>query len=395
MGAAAVSRWARRYLLVGVGFLVASQVVAALSLHPRVPLRLGLLGFVCVVAFGKAYSLVPSYFERQLVWPRAPAVGLPLVTLGVLALSLAPVAGTAARPLTQAGAAAWALGVAVFIGTLAASVRDNPLGGETGTGDASADRRRTDRVANAFMPVALAYLAVGTYELLAGALGLPTVLDGSWVRVAHLLAAGFATVLVFSVGFRLLPRFLVVDSPQWLPFLVLPAGAVGPALIAGGLYSGPLFVAGAALEAAALVGFALVYVAMFLRSERRRVGFWGPLAGALAGVVGVGLGLQFAVDGLQPELVALHRRLNVFGFLGLTIVGLLYQFYPPAVGDWPGAGDRLALATMGTLAAGVGLAGLGPLLATPLGTVGHALVALGGLGVGYLLLATIAHQGTR
>ena len=394
MAAASISRWARRYLVVGVGFLVLSQGAALAPLsHPRIPVVLGLLGFVCVVAFGKAYSLVPSYFDRQLAWPAAPALHLPLATVGVAALALAPVAGTPTAPLADLGAVAWAAGVAVFLGALVATLRDNPLGRETGTSDANADRRRTDRLANAFMPVALAYLGVGTYELLAGTVGLPTLLGGTWVRVAHLLAAGFAATLVFSVGFRLLPRFLVVDSPRRLPFLVLPAGAAGPALIAAGLYSGPVFVAGAVLEAVAVGGFALAYASMFRRSDRRRVGFWGPLAGVAAGVLGVGLGLQFAVDALQADLAVLHRRLNVFGFLGLTVVGLLYQLYPPAVGNWPGAGDRLALATIGTMATGVLLAGLGPVLTPTVGTAGHLLVALAAIGVGYLLLATMAHHG--
>jgi hypothetical protein len=187
--------------------------------------------------------------------------------------------------------------------------------------------------------------------------------------------------------------------------VVLPAGALGPALIAVGLYSGPVFVLGAVLEAIAVVGFAVGYAWLFVTSDRRRVGFWGPLAGAGAGILGVGLGLQFAVAGLQADLTVLHRRLNVFGFLGLTIVGLLYQFYPPAVGTWRGAGDRLALATIATLALGVLVSALAPLLATPLvlavGPItvtaaelaGHSLLAVGALGVGYLLLATMAHQG--
>jgi hypothetical protein len=395
MAAASISRWARRYLLTGIAFLFASQVAAVATSDSHLPVRLGLLGFVCLVAFGKAYSLLPSYFDRTLAWPRAPAVHLPLAVLGVLGLGLARVSVLPTRLLVTVGAVAWAAGVAVFLGTLVATVRDNPLGAETGTSDANEQRRGPDRLANAFMPVALAYLAAGSYELLAGAVGLPTLLGGAWVRAAHLLAAGFAAMLIFSVGFRLLPRFLVVDSPERLPLLVLPAGAIGPVLIAAGLYSGPLFVAGAVLEALAVVGFAAAYGSMFVRSERRRVGFWGPLLGALAGVLGVGLGLQFALDALQADLALLHRTLNVFGFLGLTIVGLLYQFYPPAVGDWPGAGDRLALATIAFLGGGVLLAGLGQLAGRPVGLFGTLLIALAALGIGYLLAAAMATRSGR
>jgi hypothetical protein len=43
----------------------------------------------------------------------------------------------------------------------------------------------------------------------------------------------------------------------------------------------------------------------------------------------------------------------VLGFLGLTIVGATYQFYPPTVGTFPGASDRTALASIGLLGAGL------------------------------------------
>lgn len=49
-----------------------------------------------------------------------------------------------------------------------------------------------------------------------------------------------------------------------------------------------------------------------------------------------------------------HYRLNVLGFLGLTIVGVAYQFYPPTVGTFSGADNRTALASMYCLVAGVG-----------------------------------------
>ena len=361
--------------------------------HPQIAVVAGLQGFVCVVAFGKAYSLLPSYFDRTLAWPRAPAVHLPLVVVGVLGLGLALVPRLPSGPLETVGAVAWAAGVAVFLGTIGATVRDNPLGGETGTGEGKAQRQLTDRIANAFVPVALAYLAAGSYELLAGTVGLPTLLGGAYVRVAHLLGAGFAGVLVFSVGFRLLPRFLVVPSPRIAPLFVLPLGAVGPALIASGLYSGVAFETGAALEATAVTGFVAWYALAFSRSDRRRVGLWGPLAGGLAGVLAVGMGVQFAVAGLQADLAVVHRRLTVLGFLGLTIVGLLYQFYPPAVGTWPGAGDWLARLSLAGLAIGVLVAAVGAIFDGAVAALGHGIVALSALAAGYLLLATMAYRG--
>ena len=401
VASARLSRWARRFLVASVGFLVLAQVAALAGGSRRLLVVLGLQGFVLSAVFGKAYSLVPSYFDRTLAWPLAPAVHLPLSVLGVLGLAAATTGGVA--PVVGAvGTLLWAAGVAVFLLALLATVRDNLTGAETGTSEAKAHRRRLDRAANAVVPVALAYLAAGTYELVATAtavpaspVALPALVGGGFVRATHLLAAGFALLLLFGVGFRLLPRFLVATPPERLAWVVLPAGALAPLLLVSGFYSGPVFVAGAALEALAVVGFAAAYLALFRRSDRRRVGFWGPTAGVLAGVAGVGLGLQFALAGLEAPLATSHWHLNVFGLLGLTILGLLYQFYPPGVGRWPGCTDRSALATIAVMAAGVALAAAGPLTAPVVGDAGHLLVGAAGLGAGYLLVATMRVQTGR
>jgi hypothetical protein len=280
-----------------------------------------------------------------------------------------------------AGAAGWAAGASVLVGALGWTVRGNLTGRETGTGEASADRRRVDRFANAFVPVVLCYLLAGAYETVAVAAGLPTLAGRGAAGATHLLAAGAATLLVFAVGFRLLPRFLVSSPPPALVAAVLPAGAVGPALVAGDLWGGVWFRVGAAVEAVAVAGFALAYVALFARSEKRRVGLYGPLAGAVAGVAGVALGAQFAFAGVPPGGVVAHYRLNLLGFLGLTVVGLAYQFYPPAVGTFPGADDRTALVSLACLAAGVGTEAAASLAGVAAGATLGRLLALAGAGL--------------
>lgn len=388
MATAVLSRWARRFLLVGVAFLVLSQVGALAGVPRRTEVVLGLYGFVLTVAFGKAYSLVPSYFDRTLVVPAAPAGHLPLQIVAVCTLSVTPLAGAPAW-LEPVGAVSWAMGVAIFVGTIGATVASNPLGRETGTSEANRERAWLDRLANPFMPLAGLYLLAGSYELLAAATGLPTLLDGSPVRISHLVAAGFALLLLFAVGYRLLPRFLVATPPRALAVVALPAGAVGPALIAVGYPSGWLFVAGAIAETLAVSGFALSYVWLFVRTDRGRVGFYGPLFGVAAGLAGVSLGLWFATAGLSADLAMAHWRLNVLGLLGLSIAGVLYQFYPPAVAAWPLAGDRLALATLVVFAAGIATLGVAPVAIPAVATAGHAAVTLAGLGLGYSLAGAI------
>lgn len=391
MASAIISRWGRRFLLVGVGFLLASQLAALGGAPRRVEVVLGLYGFVLTVVFGKAYSLVPSYFDRTLVAPRAPAVHLPIHVGAVVALASA---GFRAAPawIGSAGAVLWTVGTVVFVGAIGATISSNPFGLETGTSDASADRAPLDRLANPFMPVAVAYLLVATYERLARGIPLPPLLDAAPVRVTHLLAAGFALLLLFAVGYRLLPRFLVATVPRSLALVVLPAGAVGPTLLAVGYPAGPLFVAGAVLESVAVLGFAVSYLFLFASTDRDRVGFYGPLAAVVAGVAGVGLGLQFAIAGIDARLALSHLRLNLFGLLGLAIVGVLYQFYPPAVADWPGAGDRLALASIAVYALGLAIAAAGAVAPAPVGSVGHLLVAAGAAAVLYCVGGAIRVQ---
>lgn len=351
MTATIVSRWSRRFVSVGALFLVAWQFGAVLGVSRDVQVYLGVTGFVYHVIFGKAYSLVPTYFDRSLSVTRAPAVQFPLSVLGTIGL----VAGRLGPfPVVElAGALLWAGGIAVFVGSLGWTVRGNLTGAETATGGANAARRGVDRYANAFVPIVLGYVLVGSYELLASVAGLPSLLAGSLPRVAHLLAAGGAGLLVFAVGFRLLPRFLVAHPPRWLVAVVLPAGAVGPAIIAATLPVGPWFQVGASLEATAVIGFALAYAVVFARSDRRRVGFYGVLAGVTAGALAALLGLTFAFDGMTLGRIIAHFRLNVLGLLGLTIVGVTYQFYPPAIGSFPGAGDRTAMASLVLLSGGL------------------------------------------
>lgn len=370
------------------------QIAILLEFPRRVGVVLGLYGFVLHVVFGKAYSLVPTYFDRTLSIPRAPAIQFPLTVAGTACLAFAAVPES--HPLAgPVGAVLWTLGVSVFLGTIGLTVRDNPTGSETATGAAAADRERVDRWANLFVPLALAYLAVGTYGTLALSTPLPTLLDGYSPRTTHLLAAGTAALLVFAVGFRLLPRFLVASPPRPLVPFVLGAGAVGPAVLAVSLPGGPWLPIGAMLEAAAVCGFAVACSIMLHQSDRSRVGFYGVFAGTTAGVLGVALGLWFAFDRPTVVLVESHLRLNLAGFLGLLIMGVSYQFYPPAIGTAPGVGDRTALASIGFVAAGLAVEVVGLLTDTGLTTLGRLAVLLGSCLYAGILLTLFYEQHWR
>lgn len=382
-----VSRWARRFVVTSASFLVLWQAALVVGVPRRTSVTLGLFGFVLHMVFGKAYSLVPSYFDRQLAVGWAPGVQYPLTTLGALGLAVAGVPGVP-DVVGSLGAVLWTAGVVVFLGAVGWTIRDNPTGRETATGAANAEREPVDRVANGFVPVALVYLALGTYATLAGEVGLPVLVDGYRPRATHLLGAGTATLLVFALGFRLLPRFMVATPPRPLVYGVLPAGALAPLLLAVSLPTGTPFVAAAALQALAVVGYATTIGVLFHRSDRRRVGFYAVLVGALAGVLAVLLGLHFAASGPTTGLVTAHYRLTLLGFLGLTVVGVAFQFYPPAAAPGRTGSDRFALACIALLAGGLAIQVVSLAIPVPaLEPVGAFASLLGALGYWWLLVS--------
>jgi len=379
-GTATISRWSRAFVAAGIGFFVAWQVAVAVGVPRAATVPLGVSGFVFHVVFGKAYTLVPSYFARELAVPYAPAIHLPLALVGAVG-AFAAGAGLGPPIVAVAGATSWLLGCLVFVATLSWTARDNLTGRETGTGEANAHRRRVDRLANAAIPVVFTYLLVGSALPLAVALGLEPspVLPGP--ATTHLLAAGAAGLLVFAVGFRLLPRLLVVSIRPSLVGVVLFAGVTGPALLAVDFRGGSLFRLGAALQAIALLGFAVAVAALVRRSDRRRVGWRAILGAAACAALVALLGLTFALapaSSVPATAFDAHYRLAIGGFVGLTIVGVTYHFYPPAVASTAGIGDRTARWSVTALLGGLGLEVIGSLAsASPLVGAGRWLSVLG------------------
>lgn len=384
-----VSAGARRFVVASVLFFIGSQFAIFAGAPRRVVVTLVLYGFVFHMIFGKGYALIPSYFDRTLVFERAPTLQLPLSSFGVCGLLGATQEIAYSHTV---GAVLWGSGVVVFVGTIGWTINDNLLGSETGTGDVNAERAGVDRFTNAFVPVALCYVVFGSIELIALATDSPTLVVTTQAQVSHLFGAGAATLLLFAIGFRLFPRFLVAHPPTPLVAVVLPAGAIGPALIAVGLYSDLLRI-GLVVEAIAIVGFAVAFITLFLRSSRRRVGLYAVLCAMLAGLLGVSMAAVLVINGYDTAVVTAHFRTMLVGFLGLSIVGAAYQFYPPSVGTLPGATDRTAIGSIVLLAGGLAVQILGLLGRMELLTVAGEISTVGGAGLyGYLIGAAFKRQ---
>jgi len=387
VSAGTVSRGARVFVVASVGWFLCWQILVAIGAGRTAVVTAGIYGFVLHMVFGKAYALVPSYFDRSLAFPHAPLAQAPVTIAGTVVLVAGGVGvdAVAGLDVAIAGELLWAAGVVVFLGTIGWTIRDNLTGAETATSEANRDRQFVDRVANGFVPLALAYLAAAAVLPLVHRSALPVpVAPGP--AVTHLLAAGTAALLVFALGFRLLPRFLVVSPHRAAVIAVLVAGAAGPALLAIGFPGGTAFRAGATFQTIAVVGFALAYADMYRRTDRDRVGFPVVLAGALFGVAVVLLGMHFAFAGMSGALVAAHVRIATLGFLGLVVVGVSYQFYPPGIGTFPGVGDRGALLVAGLLVVGL-LIEVGGLLVDTATAIraGRLLAVAGAAGYAYVV----------
>lgn len=322
-------------------------------------------GFACPTAFGMGYLLLPSYVGRTLADRRLAAVHLPLA-FGGAALVVADWHSSLPAPWAALGPALWGTGVAVFVGSLVATVAPALRAGR----DAVGGPQRSSWLSIAALPVALGYLVAGAGALAVGA-PLP--------RVVHLHAAGFAALLVFALGDRLLAGFLHVGAPRSLTWTALCAGAVAPALVAASLWVDPWFRVGAALEAAAVTAYAGMVVAVSLRADRLRVGLYGVLLGAFAGVVGVAAALLVAF-GAAPTLRA-HVAAVATGFFPLTVAGYAFQFFPVTAGQFRGATARGVLTTLALMAVG----SAAQMVGGPLHPAGALCSAAGALGYCYLL----------
>lgn len=390
----AVGRWSRAFTAASLAFLVLWRTAAAASglastdlfppwaasVSPSVPHRsvvtLAVLGFVCHLVFGKAYLLVPSYYQRVHPPSRVPGVHLALTGAGALLLAAGPLAGVP-DAAADWGALAWAAGVAAFLGSLARSLR----GALAATGLLGDAATASERAAMAVLPVPFAYLAAGAYGTVALHWPVPLAAAATPARVTHLYAAGLAALLVFALGVRLLPRFLDAEPTPLLTVPTLAAGAVGPGLLAASLWEGALFRVAAALETVAVTGFALQTAVVCARSDRRTVGLYGVLAGALVGVAGVVTAAGVAAGWVSPALVAAHASLALGGFLAVTALGFLVQFYPPAGGEGSTGANALTGAMLAAFGGGVALEAVGSVAAGPGGgevAAGGTLVSLAG-----------------
>lgn len=378
-------RWTERFTVTSAASLVASLVVAGLTDDPITPVIVGLFGFVFPMIFGMAYLLLPPYVRRTLIDHRLPGVHFVLAYLGA-GLLVVGWHQTGSGMLFRLGVLSWSLGVAVFLGSLLATVLPALNADPTGVFRGGDYPQRSTRLATVMIPVAIGYLVVATGVFLAVADVTPV---GAWTlaQVIHLYAAGFGALLVFALSARLLIGFYHVTAPRVTIWLVLLTGAIAPLFLGVMRWTTPWFQIGAAFESVAMAGYLFVVAIVGWRTDRRRFGLLAILLGALAGVGAVLLAAPLAFGTtVVARVVSIHRSLILWGFFPLTIVGYAFLFFPVTSGQFAGGTRRGATSVVLALGGGLLVRVIGIGLDNPLARqLGLGVSILGAAGYLYLI----------
>jgi hypothetical protein len=380
----------------------------ALAGHYYQPRLVGLthavtLGWITLTIMGASYQLVPVVLGR-LVWSeRLARWQFWVLALGVSGMVAHFFIGT--WPGLLMAAALLALGVGAHLLNMLLTLRG--LGAWTFTAR--------------LIVLAYAGLALTTvFGLALGADRMWRFLPGPFFPTLqahfHLALLGWIAPMIFGVGARVYPMFLLAPEPGGWPeriqFWGLAAGV--PAVVAG-LLAWPALVLPGALAVAGAAAGHLVWLATMARRRRRPGLDWGlrfVLTGAAfipaAGLVGLG----FAAGLLESPREALaYAILALGGWVSLTIAGMMlkivpflvwYRVYAPLAGrapvptlaglSWP-RGEALAYAL---LTGGVALLAI----AVAAGDIAWirsagALLALGALAFGATLARVLHHLAAR
>ncbi len=318
-------------LVLYASWLVGSEAVAGLLTLGTWVLFLPAFGFIGLMIFGMAQQFVPLYAGRNL-W--SPRFALAQVVLGILGVALL-LPGPAWEPF---GFGLWLVSCVMFVVLLVMTIRSKEL--PTRPAGRHAEYLLMDRLGVPMTTVAVLYLIASSVGFLlqspSDAPLVPAAQDYyySWL---HLYNLGFIVLMVFGVGFHLLPRFLDavpnVRVAKAITVLALP-GAAAVALTMPFLdvpAFEPLFAVFALLEATAAVLFALLVVDLWRRSGGRRPASAFNATAGLWLLVGVTLGSLFGIFPAltDTEWVVAHGWINFLGFAGFEIFGVTHEVLPP------------------------------------------------------------------
>jgi hypothetical protein len=334
------------YLLTAaVAFIVAAAGVAWLApelaghyYHPRLVAltHTVTLGWITLTIMGASYQLIPIVLQRPIWSERLARWQFWILVVGIAGMIGHFYLGT--WPGLVAAAALLAIGVAAHLSNVALSLRG------------------FDQWNFTARLIVLAYVALA----LTVAFGLVLGVDRIWTFLPgqffprlqahfHLALLGWITPMVFGIGARVYPMFLLAPEPTGWParwqFWGLVTGV--PAIMVGLLGIPALIAPGALAVALAVLGHG-VWVVRMARHRKRPQLDWGlrfVLTGAAFLLPATSLGLGFAFDAVSgPQLGTAYAVLALGGWVSLTIAGMMlkivpflvwYRVYSPHAGKRP------------------------------------------------------------
>ncbi|MFI7707557.1 multicopper oxidase domain-containing protein [Nonomuraea sp. NPDC049480] len=346
-----LSRYAAVCLLAGYGWLAAAGGLwAATGLASGrylydAALHALFLGFVMSMVFGHAPVILPALLRVRL--PYRPVLYMPLAALH--AAVAVRVAGdlAAAEAVRTLGGVLAALALLMFAGCAIALTRSGHDREVSGVGpvDIRIEKGKPPLGAPPAPPqrpraswhlranaIVVGWLALTVVVALAGDV-LPA---PRWLLIhVFLLGAVSTAILIWSEHFTV--ALLRVRTPPQRGSLAR-LGLLNAATVAvlAGVSAGPWQVA--AVGAALAVGMVLWHAAVLVRLVRQAlpgrfghvIGWYVAAAGALAvgGLLGGLLAAHIGQGAVHERLHAAHAVVNLFGWVGLTVLGTLFTLWP-------------------------------------------------------------------
>lgn len=305
------------------------------------PFLLGALGFAGMLIFGFSYHMFPRFWSRRYHGVGPKYLHLVLANVGLVGMFLSD---SVVFPVL------WLVGVVVYLWVLSRS----RYGEEVRIKEVRLDSS-VDRVSAGFLVVAAGYLVAASvlmfFELSP--------------RVLHLVLPGFVMNVIFGFFFRMVTLFL--GGRPWVSVasVHLGASAVGPGLVAYGVFDGSVLVLGAVAEFLVAVLFAVNLVRVYRTGSRQKKPHRFLLASIAFLVLGVLMGALFAVEpSLRSSLRGAHGWVNGFGFVAMFVFGVSYQ---TLIGYWKRG--NVVVRNRGNIHLALSLGGLVPLVLTEAGVL--------------------------
>ena len=319
------------YVHLGVagGLLAAAPWDGALTVHWDVLLWILLIGFAGFTTMGFALHLYPGFSQRPAPVVLNGLLGIGLaessVVLGALALWGGPVPDVPGWTLTLAAILYGGVITGLLVGFVSAArmVR---------LGTRSVSVRPADAfVVPLFLGSWFGALAASALFAMSGISGGPGF--GWWIAGVHSFVLGHLVLLILAASLRLVPRSLTADPPTAWAGIASGAASLGAVTVPlGMLLSDPnastALVWFALPEAAAAGSFLVLLGVLAVRARTPRPQILLHALGFALLCVGGSIGL-WMVAREDYGLVASHAFVNLFGFVGLTVLVMSFGMLSP------------------------------------------------------------------